>query len=58
MSQYLSDIIEDDTIQCSVCQKYFSVDTLTIDDWSFTHDGFVTSDCCSDCASDNLCVEV
>jgi len=57
MTQNLSYIIEEDSIQCSVCEKYFSVDELTLEDWNFTWDGFVNSDCCSDCASDNLCVE-
>ena len=58
MSQYLSDIVEEDSIQCSVCSKDFIVKELTLDDWNFAHDGYVNSDCCSDCASDNLCVEV
>ena len=58
MAQYLSDIVEEDSIQCSVCEKDFIVKELTIDDWNFTWDNFVRSDCCSECASDNLCVEV
>ena len=59
MAQYLSDIVEEEeVIKCNVCRKQFIVEELTLDDWSFAHDGYVNSDCCSDCAEKNLCVEV
>jgi len=57
MAQYLSDIVEEDVIKCNVCRTQFVVDELTLDDWNFAHDGYVINDCCSGCASNNLCVE-
>ena len=56
MAQYLSDIVEEEVIKCNVCRKQFIVEELTLDDWNFTWDGYVNSDCCSDCAETNLCV--
>ena len=57
MAQYLSDIVEEDVIKCNVCRKQFVVNELTLDDWNFAHDGYVINDCCSDCASNNLCLD-
>ena len=54
MARYLSDIVEEEIVKCNVCRKQFIVDELTLDDWNFTWDGNVNSDCCSDCAETNL----
>ena len=51
MTQYLSDIIEEDVIKCNVCKKDFIVEELTIDDWNFAWDNYVTKDCGSSCSS-------
>jgi hypothetical protein len=51
MSQYLSDVIEEDVIKCNVCKKDFIVEELTTDDWNFAWDNYVTKDCCSSCSS-------
>ena len=57
MAQYLTDIVEEDIIKCNVCRKQFVVDELTLDDWNFAWDGYVTNDCCSDCSSKVLTCE-
>ena len=49
MAQYLSDIVEEEVLECTVCRKQFIVEGLTLDDWNFTWDGMLI-DCCSDCA--------
>ena len=53
MSQYLSDVVEEEVIKCDVCRKQFIVDELTLDDWNFAWDGQVDNDCCSDCYKQN-----
>ena len=49
MAQYLSDIVEEEVIKCTVCRKQFIVEELTLDDWNFAWDGYVNTDCCSNC---------
>lgn len=51
MTQNLNYIIEQDSIQCSVCEKYFSVDEITLQDWNFSNDEFVDNNSCSDCST-------
>jgi len=50
MTQYVNDIIEEDTIKCSVCGQIFNTGTITLDDFNFAWDGYVTTDCCSECS--------
>ena len=57
MAQYLNVIVEEDIIKCNVCRKQFVVDELTLDDWNFASDGYVDTDCCSDCSSKVLTCE-
>ena len=49
MSVYISDIVEEDTIDCGVCGKTFDANEITIDDFNFVWDSLVHTDCCSDC---------
>ena len=49
MAQYLSDIIEDDTITCDGCNRTFNAQEITTDDWWFEWDYEVNQDCCSEC---------
>ena len=51
MTQNLNYIIEDDSIQCSICEKYFSVDEITLKNWNFSNDGFIDNNSCSDCST-------
>tara|TARA_R100001510_G_C7632538_1_gene191173 strand:- start:28 stop:219 length:192 start_codon:yes stop_codon:yes gene_type:complete len=51
MAQYISDIIEDDTVTCDECNKTFNTQEITVDDWLFEWDNIVTQDCCSNCAN-------
>lgn len=51
MSTYLSNVVEDDTITCGVCNKTFITDEFTVDDWNFAWDNRVHTDCCNDCSS-------
>ena len=57
MAQYLNVIVEEEIIKCNVCRKLFVVDELTLDDWNFASDGYVDTDCCSDCSSKVLTCE-
>lgn len=50
MSEYLDQIIEDETVTCEVCKKVYKTDEITLDDWEFSWDNHVEEDCCSDCA--------
>ena len=58
MAQYLSDVVEDEVIKCNVCRKDFIVEELTLDDWNFAHDGYVNTDCCSDCSPRVMTMEM
>ena len=51
MAQYISDIIEEDTIKCNVCNQIFNTDTITLDEYNFSWDNYVTTDCCSECST-------
>ena len=51
MTQNLNYIIEEDSIQCSICKKYFNVDEITLQDWNFSNDGFVDINSCSNCST-------
>ena len=53
MSEYLNNIVEEDVINCNICNNDFIVDELTTDDWNFAWDGYVSKDCCSGCAYKN-----
>ena len=50
MTEYVNDIVEEDTITCNVCGQIFNTDTITLDDYNFSWDGYVTTDCCSQCS--------
>jgi len=56
MAEYVNDIVEEDTIKCNVCSQFFNTDTTTLDDFNFAWDGYVTTDCCSEC-SDKVLVQ-
>ena len=51
MAQYISDIIEEDTIKCNVCNKTFNTDLITLDEYNFSWDNYVTTDCCNQCST-------
>ena len=53
MAAYLDTVIEDDTIECGVCEKTFEVSGMTLDDWNFTWDQDIKSDCCNSCVNQN-----
>ena len=50
MSIYISDIVEENTIDCNVCKKTFNTNEITTDDFNFAWDNYVTTDCCSNCS--------
>ena len=50
MTEYVHDIVEEDTIKCNVCGQIFNTDTITLDEYNFSWDGYVTTDCCSECS--------
>jgi len=54
MAQYLTDIVEEDVIKCNICRKDFIVEGLTLDDWNFAWEGFVTNDCCNNCVTKGI----
>ena len=56
MTEYVNDIVEEDTIKCNVCNQIFNTDTITLDEYNFSWDGYVTTDCCSKC-SDKVLME-
>ena len=57
MSQYISDIVEEDTIECLVCNQVFDTDKITLEDYNFAWDGYVHTDCCSKCSHKVLAKE-
>ena len=42
--------------KCNVCNQIFNTDTITLDEYNFSWDGYVTTDCCSKC-SDKVLME-
>ncbi len=50
MTEYVHDIVEEDTIKCNVCGQIFNTHTITLDEYNFSWDGYVTTDCCSKCS--------
>ena len=50
MAEYVNDIVEEDRIKCNVCNQIFNTDTITLDEYNFAWDGYVTTDCCSECS--------
>ena len=53
MAVYISDILEEKTIDCEVCEETFKTDEITTDDFNFAWDNLVTVDCCSKCSQTN-----
>ena len=49
MSIYISDIVEENTIDCNVCKKTFNTNEITTDDFNFAWDNYVATDCCNEC---------
>ena len=48
MSTFISDIVDEEVIDCEVCNETFKTDKITTDDFNFTWDnGYV--DCCRNC---------
>ena len=56
MTKYVNDIVEEDRIKCNVCNQIFNTDTITLDEYNFAWDGYVTTDCCNEC-SDKVLVQ-
>ena len=50
MSIYISNIVEEDTIACEVCEQTFNTNEITTDDFNFAWDNIVSIDCCSSCS--------
>ena len=49
MSTYITDIVEEDTITCYICEKTFDTNEITTDDFNFAWDNDVDEDCCNEC---------
>ena len=54
MSIYISDIVEENTIDCNVCKKTFNTNEITTDDFNFAWDNYVATDCCNECIDNHL----
>jgi len=52
MSQFISDIVDEDTVSCQVCNSEFKTDEITLDDWHFGWDGNPNEDCCKECCKE------
>ena len=52
MSIKIIDIIEEDTITCTVCNCTFDTNEITTDDFNFAWDNIFSVDCCSNCSSE------
>ena len=50
MSTYISNIIEEDTIDCGLCKKSFNTNEITTDDFNFAWDNVFSVDCCRSCS--------
>ena len=52
MSTYINNIVEEDTITCTVCNCTFETNEITTDDFNFAWDNIFSVDCCSNCSSE------
>ena len=54
MSDYIINIIEEETIQCQVCNEVFNTNEITTDDYYFAWDNIVDVDCCAECSTKEI----
>ena len=50
MSIKIVDVTEEDTITCNVCNCTFDTNEITTDDFYFSWDNIVSTDCCRSCS--------
>jgi len=49
MSQFISDIVDELTVECHICNQVFNTNEITLDDYHFGWDGNPNEDCCKEC---------
>ena len=58
MSIKISEVWEEDVITCGVCHTDFDPNEITTDDYNFSWDNYVHTDCCSECTPKVLVQEL